>query len=259
MAEITTTGVELPYPTPANLSEQLCNLTYRIAVELRAIYNTVRSPFTGATADKTGAVGAVPAPSAGSQGKFLRGDGTWQTPMDTKYTHPNSGVTAGTYNNVTVDAQGHVTGASNTTFAAVATSGSYNDLADKPAIPTQTSQLTNNSGFLTSHQDVSGKVNVSGSRGTMAGYESMGSGATVTISSTTADDSTASGVVTVAAASTAGQAWTKTVLMTAAEPIVTLGENWAWSGGSAPTLVQNGILVLACRGTTGIATFISPS
>lgn len=32
------------------------------------------------------------------------------------YTHPNSGVTAGTYNNVTVNAQGHVTSGSNTGY-----------------------------------------------------------------------------------------------------------------------------------------------
>lgn len=36
------------------------------------------------------------------------------------------------------------------TFATVATSGSYNDLSDKPTIPTTTSQLTNDSGFVTS-------------------------------------------------------------------------------------------------------------
>lgn len=35
-------------------------------------------------------------------------------------------------------------------LASVATSGSYADLSDKPAIPNNTSQLTNNSGFLTS-------------------------------------------------------------------------------------------------------------
>ena len=35
-------------------------------------------------------------------------------------------------------------------FATVATTGSYNDLTSKPTIPTQTSQLTNNSGFITS-------------------------------------------------------------------------------------------------------------
>jgi hypothetical protein len=34
-------------------------------------------------------------------------------------------------------------------IATVATSGSYVDLTNKPTIPTQTSQLTNNSGFLT--------------------------------------------------------------------------------------------------------------
>ena len=36
------------------------------------------------------------------------------------------------------------------TFSTVATSGSYNDLSDKPTIPTTTSELTNNSGFITS-------------------------------------------------------------------------------------------------------------
>ena len=36
------------------------------------------------------------------------------------------------------------------TFATVATSGSYNDLSDKPTIPTTTSQLTNDSDFVTS-------------------------------------------------------------------------------------------------------------
>lgn len=36
--------------------------------------------------------------------------------LDTKYTHPNSGVTAGTYNTVTVNAQGHVTGGNNVKY-----------------------------------------------------------------------------------------------------------------------------------------------
>ena len=34
-------------------------------------------------------------------------------------------------------------------------SGSYNDLIDKPTIPSNTSELTNDSGFLTEHQDLS--------------------------------------------------------------------------------------------------------
>lgn len=37
---------------------------------------------------------------------------------DTKYSHPNSGVTAGTYRSVTVNAQGHVTGGTNPTTLA---------------------------------------------------------------------------------------------------------------------------------------------
>lgn len=38
------------------------------------------------------------------------------TTQDTKYTHPNSGVKAGTYNSVTVNEQGHVTGGSNVNY-----------------------------------------------------------------------------------------------------------------------------------------------
>lgn len=34
-------------------------------------------------------------------------------------------------------------------LATVATSGSYNDLSNKPTIPTKTSDLTNDSGFIT--------------------------------------------------------------------------------------------------------------
>ena len=37
-------------------------------------------------------------------------------------------------------------------LSAVATSGSYNDLSNKPTIPTKTSDLTNDSGFITSAQ-----------------------------------------------------------------------------------------------------------
>ena len=39
----------------------------------------------GATSSNAGAAGYAPAPSAGAQGKYLRGDGTWQTPPNTTY------------------------------------------------------------------------------------------------------------------------------------------------------------------------------
>ena len=80
--------------------------------------DTTYSDFTGASSSAAGAHGLVPAPAKGKQGSFLRGDGTWATPTDTKYTHPTSGVTAGTYRSVTVDANGHVTGGTNPTTLA---------------------------------------------------------------------------------------------------------------------------------------------
>lgn len=39
--------------------------------------------------------------------------GTWSAWVQNKYAHPNSGVAAGTYRSVTVNAQGHVTGGTN--------------------------------------------------------------------------------------------------------------------------------------------------
>lgn len=37
------------------------------------------SPMTGAASDEAGTAGLVPAPAAGDESKYLRGDGTWQT------------------------------------------------------------------------------------------------------------------------------------------------------------------------------------
>ena len=45
--------------------------------------NTTYSNMTAATASTAGKAGLVPAPAAGKQGSFLRGDGIWATPVDT--------------------------------------------------------------------------------------------------------------------------------------------------------------------------------
>ena len=89
------------------------------------------SAFKGATTDAAGTKGMVPAPAAGDQNKALFGDATYKQVVQKvngvvadaggnvtvpTYTHPNSGVKAGTYRSVTVNAQGHVTAGSNPTI-----------------------------------------------------------------------------------------------------------------------------------------------
>ena len=77
--------------------------------------NSVYDKFIGATASTAGQVGLVPAPAKGSTSLYLKSDGTWGTPTNTVYTHPNSGVKEGTYRSVTVNAQGHVIEGTNPT------------------------------------------------------------------------------------------------------------------------------------------------
>ena len=47
--------------------------------------NTTYSTFKAATSSEAGGTGLVPAPAAGKQGQYLRGDGTWSTPTNTTY------------------------------------------------------------------------------------------------------------------------------------------------------------------------------
>lgn len=47
--------------------------------------NTTYEVMTGATASAAGQAGLVPAPGAGKQGQYLRGDGQWLTPPNTTY------------------------------------------------------------------------------------------------------------------------------------------------------------------------------
>lgn len=56
--------------------------------------DTTYSNMTGATSSTAGAAGLVPAPASGDNGKFLRGDGTWQSVADNYSTSEvNTGAT----------------------------------------------------------------------------------------------------------------------------------------------------------------------
>ena len=49
--------------------------------------NTTYTNMEAASASAAGKAGLVPAPAAGAQAKYLRGDGTWQTPPNTTYSN----------------------------------------------------------------------------------------------------------------------------------------------------------------------------
>lgn len=49
--------------------------------------NTTYTNMGAASASAAGSAGLVPAPAAGAQAKYLRGDGTWQTPPNTTYSN----------------------------------------------------------------------------------------------------------------------------------------------------------------------------
>lgn len=69
-----------------NISMEVSGPEGRFAINAK---DTTYEDMKGATASAAGKNGLVPAPAAGSQStKYLRADGTWQTPPDTKYSHP---------------------------------------------------------------------------------------------------------------------------------------------------------------------------
>lgn len=98
--------------------------------------------------------------------------------------------------------------------------------------------------------DTSTLIPKSGNRGAIAGYESSTRG--IIVSDTSADSLTSSGAISVEQG-TSGTTWTKVMYMTSGS--VSLGENWKWSGGSAPTLKFPGVLVCHWNDTGGIATY----
>lgn len=70
--------------------------------------NTTYGNMTAATADAAGKAGLVPAPAAGKQKSFLRGDGTWVVPTNTTYSFSNKAATLAWNTAVTVATVGGV-------------------------------------------------------------------------------------------------------------------------------------------------------
>ncbi len=129
--------------------------------------------------DQTTAVGTVTTvsvtPANGITGTVTNPTTTPAISLDLGDITPDSVTATGTLSssNFSGSSSGTNTGdqdlsgyALTSSLADVATSGSYNDLADLPTIPTKTSDLTNDSGFITGNQSISVTGDVSGSGNT---------------------------------------------------------------------------------------------
>ena len=77
-----------PTSMPANggNADTVGGHTVGVDVPANAVFTDTKPVnMKGATASAAGAAGYAPAPAAGAQGKYLRADGTWQTPPNTTY------------------------------------------------------------------------------------------------------------------------------------------------------------------------------
>lgn len=161
---------EKPYPSPANLTEQLQNLCWRLAVEMRALYNTVKTKMTKAEADDTylgktaKAASATKADTATKASQDAKGNVIDQTyAKNSSIPSVMKGATsaaAGAVGTVPAPAAGDqnkfLTGSGG--WKAALTSQTQTDwnatsgvaaIKNKPTIPSKTSQLTNDSNFAT--------------------------------------------------------------------------------------------------------------
>lgn len=119
-------GVKLGYSTNGkNYAVQATNEQLYVNVPWTDT-NTTYSAFKAATASAAGGTGLVPAPAAGKQTSFLRGDGTWVIPSQPTVNNPTitikqAGTTKGTF---TLNQSGAATielTDNNTTYSAVST------------------------------------------------------------------------------------------------------------------------------------------
>ena len=81
-------GIKVGYPTSGkNYKVQLDSSGNAYVNVPWTDTNTTYTNMGAASASAAGKAGLVPAPAAGAQAKYLRGDGTWQTPSNTTYSN----------------------------------------------------------------------------------------------------------------------------------------------------------------------------
>lgn len=177
---------------------------------------------------------------------FAGHNGVLAYATDTKHLHVLSGTEGTTTElaNVSdIPAPVDISGKADTTYVDTGLAGK----ADSSHTHTK-SQITD----FPTIPDTSTLIPKSGDRGAIAGYESSTEG--IIVSNTSADSQNASGAISVTQG-TSDTTWTKVMYMTSGS--VSLGVNWKWAGGRAPTLKFPGVLVCHWNNTGGIASYIA--
>lgn len=103
--------------------------------------------------------------------------------------------------------------------------------------------------------NVSTKINISGSRGKLAGYETTSVGATaLTVNQDSPDSQQLTAAVAITVSNgTANTAWVKKVSIKDAGVTISIGSAWSWAGGAQPTVTAPSLLILSWHNDCGIA------
>lgn len=110
-------------------------------------------------------------------------------------------------------------------------------------------------GYLTEHQPITGKINVSGSRGNLAGYQTpldVTEATSITYSSRDIIRVNASNITITVANSSSSAAWVKWVFFTDGGRM-NLGNKWAWQGKEGPVISKDSLIMLIWCKTRGWA------
>jgi hypothetical protein len=150
------------------------------------------STMGAASSSAAGTAGLVPAPGSGKQGSFLRGDGTWQTPTDSKVTQTKlAGTETGAYPIIL----------KNSTTATDSTTNTVNYVPGITITPsTKTITATNFAGTATTAKDYSSSGGIAtalaGKKDTQTAVSDPSAGSTPTLSFIATISQDAQGVIT---------------------------------------------------------------
>ena len=109
--------------------------------------------------------------------------------------------------------------------------------------------------------DLTSLIPKTNSRGALAGYETPLVQATaLTINGDSRDSNLVTGAVAITVSNgVTSQSWTKTVALSDAFATISLGSNWKWVGGTAPSVSANCVVVLHWCNNFGIANLAATS